>query len=106
MEESIVRRLPVRESWSHYVLEKEGHQDELVTNGEGYVRFPRRGIRANVLARTIKYVVSAVNVHGGSGPAAWIFVMGDYEPVSDEPYYLPRRPLATQIVVRRPAAQD
>jgi hypothetical protein len=91
----------VRESWSHYVLEKEGHQEELVTDGQGFVRFPGREIRANALERTTKNLMSAVNVHGGRGPAAWVFVMGDYEPVSEEPYYVPGRPLAPEIVVRR-----
>jgi hypothetical protein len=96
-----VSSVPVTESWSHYVLEKNGHYDEQVTDAEGYVRFPRRGIRANLISRTSNYVLSTLNVHGGKGPAAWVSVMGDYRPVSDEPYYVPGRTLGAQTVVKR-----
>ena len=92
----------VRQSWSHYTLEKQSHEEELLSDGEGYVQFPRRIVRTNIITWAAKFLWNVVNVHSSFGPSASVYYLGDYPLVSDEPWYQPGRPLATEIVVRRP----
>lgn len=35
----------VRESWCHYTLENQSQEEELLSDEDGYVQFPRRTIR-------------------------------------------------------------
>ena len=92
----------VRESWCHYTLETRCHEEELTSDSDGYIRFPRRAIRANFVTWAAKFLVRLVNVHSSFGPSASVFYLGDYSLVSEEPWYEPGRRLATEIVVRRP----
>jgi hypothetical protein len=92
----------VRESWCHYTLETQCHEEELLTDEDGYVQFPQRAIRASLITRAAKFLVRVPNAHSSYGPSASVYYMGDYPLVSDEPWYEPGRPLATEIVVRRP----
>jgi hypothetical protein len=92
----------VRESWSHYSLETQNHEEELLSDGDGYVQFPRRAIRTNLITWAAKFLASIVNVNSSFGPSASVYYLGDYPLISEEPWYQPGRPLATQIVVSRP----
>jgi hypothetical protein len=92
----------VRESWSHYTLETQNHEEELLSDGDGYVKFPRRTIRASLITWAARFLAGLVNVHSSFGPSASVYYLGDYPLISEEPWYQPGRPLATQIVVSRP----
>jgi hypothetical protein len=92
----------VRQSWSHYTLENQSHEEELLSDGDGYVKFPRRTIRTSFITWAARLLARLVNVHSSFGPSASVYYMGDYQLISEEPWYQPGRPLATQIVVRRP----
>lgn len=99
-----MRGIPIREVWSNYLIESHDHEEDLLTDADGYITFPRRTIKANFLVRIVKTTINKLNVHGGSGPTAYLLVIGDYSAATDEPYYVPGRSLATQIVVRPPGA--
>ena len=100
-----VRGVRLRESWSDYSVESHDHTEDLSTDADGYVTFPRRTVKANLLVRIARKAFIAIVPHQGEGhPAAYLLVLGDYSAVSDEPYYVPGRPLAAQIVVGPPRA--
>src|SRR6266849_8599399 len=100
-----VRGVRLRESWSDYSLESHDHTEDLSTDADGYVTFPRRTVKANLLVRIARKAFIAIVPHQGEGhPAAYLLVFVDYSAVSDEPYYVPGRPLAAQIVVGPPRA--
>jgi hypothetical protein len=92
----------VRESWCHYTFENQDHEEDLLSDGDGYVQFPRRTIRGNLITLVAKFLEQFVNVHSSSGPSASVDYFGDYRLISDEPWYEPGRPLAPEIVVWRP----
>jgi hypothetical protein len=60
----------VRESWCHYTLETQSHEEELLSDGDGYVHFPRRAIRTNLIVWAAKFLARVVNVHSSFGPSA------------------------------------
>jgi len=95
-----LRGVTVTEHWSHSSLEHNGHEAEATTDEGGYVTFPFRTIRASLLGR----VIGPMQNVGEGHPAAYLLVLGDYSAVSDEPYYVPGRPLAAQILVGPPRA--
>jgi hypothetical protein len=98
-----IRDVPVSESWSDYSVESHDHTEGLSTSADGYVTFPRRTVKANLLVRIAKKALIVIVPHQGEGhPTAYILVLGYFKPVTDEPYYVPGRPLARQIIVRRP----
>jgi len=100
-----VRGVRLRESWSDYSVESHDHTEDLSTDADGYVTFPRRTVKASLLVRIARKAFIAIVPHQGEGhPAAYLLVFGDYSTVSDEPYYVPGRPLAAQIVVGPPRA--
>ena len=100
-----VRGVRLRESWSDYSVESHEHNEDLSTDADGYVTFPRRTVKANLLVRIARKAFIAIVPHQGEGhPTAHILVLGDYSTVSDGPYYVPGRPLAAQIVVGPPRA--
>jgi hypothetical protein len=92
----------IRESWCHYTLETNCHEEELQTDSLGYVEFPRRTIRMNLFSRVANAARRIINVHSSFGPSASVYYLGDYRLVSDEPWYMPGRPLESEIVVLRP----
>ncbi|HEV2826446.1 MAG TPA: hypothetical protein VGW76_02500 [Pyrinomonadaceae bacterium] len=92
----------VRESWSHYTLETQSHEEEQLSDANGYVQFPRRTIRTNIITWAAKFAARIVNVHSSFGPSASAHYLGEYTLASDQPWYEPGRPLASEIVVWRP----
>jgi hypothetical protein len=100
-----VRGVRLRESWSDYSVESHEHTEDLSTDADGYVTFPRRTVKANLVVRIARKAFIAIVPHQGEGhSAAYILVFGDYSAVHDVPFYVPGRPLATQIVVGPPRA--
>ena len=91
----------VREVWQHYSLESKSHEQDLMTDNQGYVTFPTRTIRSPLAVRIVRPVINALNPHHGSGPIAWVIVLGpDYMEWSNNAT-LPGQPLAKEIVVKR-----
>ena len=92
--------VPLRETWEHSSLEVRTHEEDLSTNEAGYVIFPARTIRASLALRVVRYVLNKLNPHGSTGPTGSIYVLSPYKAVTAEPYYLPNRYLAKQIVAQ------
>jgi len=55
---ALVRDINVTEHWQYYLLESEGHEEMLKTDGSGMVDFPERTIRASVASRLAHRVTS------------------------------------------------
>jgi hypothetical protein len=99
-----IKDVPLKEAWSDDSVKAGDDIEDLTTDERGYVVFPRRTVKANILARIVRRVFITFVPHQGEGhPTAYIIVLGHFKPVTDEPYYVPGRPLANQIIVRRPA---
>src|SRR5258707_13760333 len=100
-----IKDVPLREMSSDPSVESPNHTEDLTTDADGFVVFPRRMVKANTLWRIArKAFISIVPHQGEDHPTASITVLGHFKSVTDEPYYVPGRPLAKQIVVRRLAA--
>jgi hypothetical protein len=69
----------VRQSWQNYSVESEGHEEELITDSEGRIRFPRRTVRASLLWRVIRPVANVLGqgVHASFGIQTDIYLLGD-----------------------------
>lgn len=76
-----------------------GHEEELRSDADGYVRFPRRAIRTNLIAWTAKFLARLVNVHSGFGPSAAVYYLGEHPAVSVPGWYQPGTLLGSEIVV-------
>ncbi len=91
----------VREIWQHYSIESRGHEQDLMTDNEGYVTFPERTVRASLAVRIIRPIVSALNPHHGSGPDAFVIALAaEYDTWSNNSA-LPGQPLPREIVVKK-----
>jgi hypothetical protein len=97
-----VPRVSLRETWKHYSFESAGHEQDLSTNDAGDVVFPLRTAKASLLVRIVGTTLNTINPHGDTGPSASVYVLGPYKAASEEPYYLPGRPLIQRIVVQLP----
>ncbi len=91
----------VRESWQDYSLESDGHEEELLTDRDGYVLFPERKIWAPPLFRMLFTSCAAVwtLAHGSMGPHAWLMVPRSSLSGPDC-YYKPGRPLCSEIRIK------
>lgn len=93
----------VREVWQHYTIESASHEEDLITDGDGYVTFPRPTVRGSLLVRIGVPIVNGLNVHASFGPSAWVLVLG-YSPdifLEDNNIYFPGQPLPTRLVLKR-----
>jgi hypothetical protein len=92
----------VRETWQHYSLEGDGHEDERLTDQNGYVVFPARKIWSPLLWRIVSTGSAAVSTlfHGGMGVHAWVMVIG-YSTTGGTRSYEPGQPLPSEIVLTR-----
>jgi hypothetical protein len=94
-----VPNVVVREQWRDHSVEFHGHNEERITDSEGYVFFPRRTVRAPLMFRVVGSTLATLNVHGESGPKASTLVLGSYLTSRDSDYS-PDKPLPEVIVVR------
>jgi len=62
-----VRGVRLSESWSVYSLESHDHTEDLSTDADGYVTFPRRTVKANLLVRIARKAFIAIVPHQGEG---------------------------------------
>ena len=91
----------VRQSWQHYSLESEGHEQDLRTDEHGRALFPRRTIRGSVLRRLARpmWNILRQGVHASFGVHADILYLNEG---------LERRDLAKvepqggEVIFRRP----
>jgi hypothetical protein len=92
----------VREYRQHYSLESREHEEERITDENGYVDFPRRTIWAPLLWRIISTSLAAVLTlaHGSTGIDAWLMVVG-YSTGGGTRDYKPGQPLTSEIVLQR-----
>ncbi len=94
-----VGNLSINEGWIDYYIESNRHEEVRRANSEGYVEFPRRTVRASLLARIKGALVSFRHPHTPSGTYAFADVMGPYVSPADTDYE-PGKPLPQTIVVR------
>src|SRR6266511_2290779 len=94
-----VTNVVVTEGWRHHSIEIHRHDENRITDNQGYVYFPRRTVRASLLHRVAGMAVAALHVHGQSGPRAFIVVAGSYDSDTD---YWPGKPLREIITVPPP----
>ena len=93
-----MRSFRVREVWQHYTIETYSHEEDLITDGDGYVTFPKRTVRGSLLVRIGWPMVNVLNVHASFGPSAYVSIL-DYQSIPQ--LFSPGQPLTTQIVVKR-----
>jgi len=82
-----VQGVIVRQSWQNYSLEREGHEEELLTDVNGRVTLPTRTIRANLLRRILGPFISIAGqgVHASFGSKTWVILVTSGEKtVSDK----------------------
>ena len=94
----------VRQVWKHYSLElgADDHSDDKWTDAEGYVSFPERTVRANLLQRILVPVrnMVALGPHASYGISAYVMVWGGHLlPATAD--YDPDKPLPQEIVLPR-----
>lgn len=64
----------VTQRWGHYNVGSENEASSR-TDDNGYVEFPARRVKANLVSRTIKPIVG-IFIHEGAGPYAQIHAFG------------------------------
>lgn len=96
-----LRNTGVRETWQHYSIESRGHEEDLLTDQEGYVTFPKRTIRAGLATRTIRSMINALNPHHSSGPGASVIVLASGYDTWSNNATLPGQPLPSEVVVKK-----
>jgi hypothetical protein len=69
----------VRQVWQDYTLESGSHEQDAQTDGNGYVSFPERTIKASLLFRTLGAIMKGIslNVHASYGPSSYILAYGE-----------------------------
>jgi len=91
----------VREIWQHYDIESKGHEQDLVTDNEGYVTFPERTVRGPLAVRIVRKIINTFGPHRGAGPDAFVVVLAaEYDTWSNNSA-LPGQPLPKEVVVKK-----
>ena len=100
-----LRNSGIREVWQHYSIESKDHEQDLLTDSDGHVTFPKRTIRAPLLARIGKAAVNGLNPHGSSGPAAYIITLAPGYDAWKNDFYIPGQPLPKEVIVKKSSSQ-
>ncbi len=74
-----VRDVFVRQHWQDYSVESNGHEQDTHSDENGYVDFPERTIRANILSRFMGATLNVLlqGIHASFGASAHIAAYGD-----------------------------
>ena len=96
-----LRNTGIREVWQHYSIESEDHEQDLLTDNDGYVTFPKRTIRAGLAVRMVKSVINALNPHGSSGPGAYLITLVPGYDIWKDNFYIPGQSLPSEMIVRK-----
>jgi hypothetical protein len=98
---SPLAKVAVTEYWWDASVESEDHHAESISDGKGYITFPRRTIRGSLIRRVVP-LINRLNVHGGSGgPHAFLIVAGDMNSTTHNSDYFPGQSLPEEIVLTR-----
>jgi hypothetical protein len=75
-----VQDATVRQRWQDYSLESRGHEQDLKTDLNGRITFPRRTIRASLLRRALHPIGNFFwqGVHASFGIHTQMFPLGDF----------------------------
>ena len=99
--------VPISESWDNYRIGVPDQTEILVSDNNGYIVFPQRTVRISLFKRFLGIIANALRMHGHSeGPGAYLLVQGPYRAATTEPYYVPGRPLSSEIVIRISSGPD
>lgn len=72
-----VAGITVRESYQNYSAESSSHEEDQVTNAEGYVKFAPKVVRASLVSRGLATLSSATaGVHASFGPHSYLLAFG------------------------------
>ncbi|MBZ5525948.1 MAG: hypothetical protein LAP21_27300 [Acidobacteriia bacterium] len=72
-----LKGMTVRLSWRNYSAEKQGHEEDRITDKNGYVVFPARTLKASRSRRAAETADSArAGVHASFGPHASVYAFG------------------------------
>lgn len=96
-----LRNTGIREVWKHYSIESESHEQDLLTDNDGYVTFPKRTIQAGLAFRIVKSAINALNPHGSSGPGAYLITLAPGYDTWRDDFYIPGQPLPTEMIVTK-----
>ena len=98
-----LRGVLVSEQWQYYSIETDGHEAEARTNHDGYVAFPKRGIRASLFIRAIALMrnILSTGAHSSFGGSAYLIVLTGYEHSTENDHYRSGEPPPGTLVVRR-----
>ena|SRR5438128_1523136 len=101
-----LRNASVREVWQHYSIESTDHKEDLLTDGDGFVTFPKRTITSPLAVRIIRAALNSLNPHGSSGPGAYLVILARGYDTSSNDAYIPGQPLPTEVVVRKASQSE
>lgn len=96
-----LRNTGIREVWKHYSIESESHEQDSLTDNDGFVKFPRRTVRAGLAVRIVKSLINALNPHGSSGPGAYLITLAPGYDTWSNDFYIPGQPLPGEVVVKK-----
>ena len=73
-----IQNVAVRQIWQHYSLEGKSHEEDLRTDSNGRVTFPRRAVRASLLRRILHPVWNVITqgIHASFGVHTDMFPVG------------------------------
>ena len=83
------RDITVEEHWRNPRLEFRENRQSLVTDENGFVRFPRRTTRAPLIVRVIGPAVNALHVHGYRHTYVRVVPQGHFLSNDPNEFYLP-----------------
>ena len=93
--------MPVCQIWRHYSVEDTDHEEDSITDQNGFVEFPRRTIRVSQF-QIIKGAISnflQYSIHASYGPSSFIIVLAGDDYINNG-YYKKGWKLPSRIVVR------
>jgi hypothetical protein len=96
-----IANTPVRQIWQHYSVEDADHEEDSITDQNGFAEFPRRRIRVSQfqIIRGSILNFTQYSIHASYGPSSFIIVLAGEEYINDG-YYKKGWKLPSRIVVR------
>lgn len=95
-----IRNTTVRQIWRHYSVETEDHQEDSMTDQNGFTEFPRRTLKVSYF-QIVKEAIDKfreLSIHASYGPSSYVLVLSR-EDYMNNAYYKKGRKLPDRIVV-------
>lgn len=96
-----LRRVFVRQVWGYYYsFGRQSHEQDTDTDENGYISFPERTVRVNLLYRTLGAIFHILP-HTSYGPTAYVLAYGDVvegKRLEGSAYYQEGKPVPVQLV--------